>query len=49
MQLSQKDKTFCGFFFEVSRGRLNFEHFHKKMNLIADVFPKLPTLQYVVK
>ena len=41
MHLSQKQKTFseifCAFFKYIS----NFEHFQKKMSLIAYVFPKL--------
>ena len=30
MQLSQKPKTFSGFFNVFSKSRLNFEYFHKK-------------------
>ena len=48
MHLSQKPKIlselFCAFFEFV----LNFEHFQKKMILIAYVFPKLPTTKNVL-
>ena len=40
--LSQKEKTFFHFFSAFLKSRLNFEHFEKKLTLIADVFPKLP-------
>ena len=39
--LSQKQKTFSGFLSPFLKCTLNFEHFQKKMTLIADVFPKL--------
>ena len=39
--LSQKQKTFFEFFSAFLKSTLNFEHFQKKMTLIADVFPKL--------
>ena len=48
MQLSQKKKSFSQSFAEFSRGKLYFEHFPKKDDLIADVFPKLRTLKNVV-
>ena len=38
--LSQKQKTFSQFFCAFLKSTLNFEHFEKKMTLIADVFPK---------
>ena len=41
--LSQKQKTFSEFFSAFLKSTLNFEHFQKKMTLIADVFPKLPS------
>ena len=41
MHLSQKQKIFSEFFSEISGSLLNFEHFQKKMTLIAYVFPKL--------
>ena len=49
MHLSQKQKSFseysCAFF----ESALNFEHFQKKMTLIAYVFPKLPTTKNVLR
>ena len=42
MQLTQKQKTFSGFFSAFMKGRLNFEHIQKqKITLIVNVFPKL--------
>ena len=41
MHLSQKQKIFSRFFSAFSESALNFEHFQKKMTLIAYVFPKL--------
>ena len=49
MQLPQKQKTFSQFFFKFLKSILNFEHFQKKMTLIADVFPKLRTPEDVVR
>ena len=40
MHLSQKQKIFSQFFAAFSESALNFEHFQKKMTLIAYVFPK---------
>ena len=49
MHLSQKQnifsELFCAFFDSV----LNFEHFQKKMTLIAYVFPNLPTTKDVLR
>ena len=47
MQLSETPKTFCQFiaFLEAT---LNFEHFEKKISLIAQVFLKLLTLKDVL-
>ena len=47
--LSQKQKTFSQFFSPFSKFTLNFEYFQKKMTLIADVFPKLPSPKKVIK
>ena len=47
--LSQKHMAFSQFFLAFSKPTLNFEHFQKKMTLIADLFPKLCTLQNVVR
>ena len=41
MHLSQKQKIFAEFFSSFSESALNFEHFQKKMTLIAYVFRKL--------
>ena len=49
MQLPQKQKTFSQFFLKFLKSILNFEHFQKKMTLIADVFPKLRTPEDVVR
>ena len=49
MQLSRKQKTFCDFFLAFLKSSLNFEHFLKKLTLIADVFPKLRTQKNVVR
>ena len=47
--LSQKQKTFSQFFSPFLKSTLNFEHYQKKMTLIADVFPKLPSPKKVVR
>ena len=47
--LSQKQKTFSQFFSSFLKSTLNFEHFQKKINLIADVFPKLPSAKKVIR
>ena len=41
MHLSRKQKIFAQFFSSFSESALNFEHFQKKMTLIAYVFRKL--------
>ena len=43
MRLSPKQEIFSQFFFTFLKSTLNFEHFAKKKNLIADLFPKLRT------
>ena len=43
MFLSQKQNIFSGFFSAFFKFPLNFEHFQKKVNLIAYVFTKLST------
>ena len=48
MQLDQKPKTFAEFFFAFLKSTSNFEHFRKKGNLIANVFPKLRTPKNMV-
>ena len=47
--LSHKEKTFSQFFSPFSKSTLNFEHFQKKMTVIADVFPKLPYPKKVIR
>ena len=47
--LSQKRKTFSQLSSKILKPRLNFEHFQKKMTLIADVVPKLPSPKKVIK
>ena len=47
--LSQKQKTFSEFFSPFLKSTLNFEHFQKKMTLIADVFPELPSPKKVIR
>ena len=47
--LSQKQKTFSQFFSAFFKSTLNFEHFQKKMTLIADVFPKLPSPKKAIR
>ena len=49
MHLSQKQNVFSEFFFAFFEFPLNFEHFQKKMTLIAYVFPKLPTTKDVLR
>ena len=48
MLLSQKQNIFPGFFYSFFESALNFEHFQKKMTLIAYVFAKLPITKDVV-
>ena len=47
--LSQKQKTFSEFFSAFLKSTLNSEHFQKKINFIADVFPKLPSAKKVIR
>ena len=49
MHLSQKQKIFPEFFSAFFKSALNFEHFVKKMTLIAYVFPKLTTTKNVLR
>ena len=49
MHLSQKQKKFSEFFSAFFKSALNFEHFQKKMTLIAYVFPKLTTTKNVLR
>ena len=47
--LSQKQPPFSEFFSLFLKSTLNFEHFQKKMTLIADVFPQLPSPKKVIR
>ena len=47
--LCQKQNFFSQFFAEFFESTLNFEHFQKKMTLIAYVFLKLPTSKDVLR
>ena len=47
--LSQKQKFFPQFFAAFFKCALNFEHFQKKMTLIAYVFPKLTTTKNLLR
>ena len=47
--LSQKQKTFSQYFSAFLKSTLNSENFQKKINLIADVFPKLPSAKQVIR
>ena len=47
--LYQKQKPFSEFGSAFLKSTLNFEHFQKKINLIADVFPKLPSPKIVIR
>ena len=47
--LSQKQKTFSQFFSPFLKSTLNFERFQKKINLRADVFPKLQSPKKVIR
>ena len=49
MHLSQKANIFSELFGASFQFILNFEHFQKKMTLIAYVFPKLPTSKNVLR
>ena len=49
MHLSQKQKIFSEFLSAFFKSALNFEHFQKKMTLIAYVFPKLTTTKNVLR
>ena len=49
MHLSHKQNVFSQLFSAFSESAFNFEHFQKKMTLIAYVFPKLPTTKDVLR
>ena len=47
--LSQKPKTFSKLSSEILKPTLNFEHFQKKLTLIANEVPKSPSPKKVIK
>ena len=47
--LSQKQKTVSEFFSAFLKSTLNSEHFQKKLTLITDVIPKLPSPEKVIR
>ena len=47
--LSQKENTFSQFFSTFLKSTLEFETFQKKMTLIADAFPELPSPEKVIR
>ena len=47
--LSQKQKIFSDSFPAFFESAINFEHFQKKMTLIAYVFTKLPTTKQMLR
>ena len=49
IHLSEKQNIFSEFFSAFFESALNFQHFQKKMTLIAYVFPKLPTTNDVLR
>ena len=49
MHLSRNQKIFSEFFSAFFESALNFEHFQRKMTVIADVFPKLPITKNVLR
>ena len=49
MQLSPKQKNFSSFSSTFLKSTLNFEFREKKMTLISEIFPKLPTSENVVR
>ena len=49
MRLSQKQNIFPAFFSAFFESALNFEHFQRKLTLIAYVFPKIWTTKEVLR
>ena len=47
--LSQKQKTVSQFFSAFLKSTLNSDHFQKKLTLITDVIPKLPSPEKVIR
>ena len=49
IRLSKKQNPFSQFFSAFLKSTLNFKHFQKKMTLIADMFPQLPSAKKVIR
>ena len=49
MHLAQKQNIFSEIFSAVFESALNLQYFPEKMNLIAYVFPKIPTTKDVLR
>ena len=49
MQLSKKQKTFSQFSFAFFKARSNFQHFEKKIALIAYILLKLQTVENMLR
>ena len=49
MQLSEKQKIFSEIFIPFLESTSNFKHFEKKMIIIANAFPKLQTVNILVR
>ena len=47
--LSQKQNIFSQFFSLCLESKINFEQFQRKMTLIANVFPNLPSPKKVIR
>ena len=47
--LSEKQNTFSQYFSAFFKSTLNFDHFQKKITLIANVFLKLPAPKKVIR
>ena len=49
MQLSEKQKIFSEIFIPFLESTSNFKHFEKKMIIIANAFPRLQTVNILVR
>ena len=49
IQLCQKQKNFCEYFFVFLKSILNFEHLPKERTLLADVFLEIPAPKNMVR
>ena len=48
MELFKKEKLFQNFFY-IFKFLIKFQTFHKKMTLIADLFPEIPASENIVR